>query len=194
MVESDVNDLDNFEPVARIVVIGVGGAGNNAVNRMTFKTKINKVIKTAEPPKEEPVALTGVQIDNLAMTLVGNKETNYNNGGGVYTNLFCAHPPFQIDGNFGYTAGVSEMLLQSQSGLIHLLPALPQAWSTGSVKGLRARGGFEIDIYWQGGALQKTKIKSLSGNPLKILYKGKSLEYNLKAGEEVTLNGKLEKK
>ncbi len=128
------------------------------------------------------------------MTLVGDKGTNYNNGGGVYTNLFCAHPPFQIDGNFGYTAGVSEMLLQSQSGLIHLLPALPQAWSTGSVKGLRARGGFEIDIYWQGGALQKTKIKSLSGNPLKILYKGKSLEYNLKAGEEVTLNGKLEKK
>lgn len=89
-------------------------------------------------------------------------------GGGTYANLFDAHPPFQIDGNFGGTAGITEMLLQSHAGYIHLLPALPDNWQSGSIKGVRARGGFTIDMEWKESRITRLSVTSHSGGTYRI--------------------------
>jgi alpha-L-fucosidase 2 len=105
--------------------------------------------------------------------------------------LFDVSPPFQIDGNFGTTAAIGEMLIQSDKDAIYLLPALPDAWRQGKVTGLRARGGFEVSMTWNDGKLTSATIRSDQGQPCRVRYKGTTLDLKLGKGEGATLDGNL---
>lgn len=118
----------------------------------------------------------------LTLTYTGNPA----NIGGVYQNLFDTHPPFQIDGNFGATSGIAEMLLQSQGGYIELLPAIPDDWANGTFEGLKARGNFEIDAEWKNGVLVTSELTSNSGKECVIKYPdAKNLIVKSKNGDTV---------
>jgi alpha-L-fucosidase 2 len=112
--------------------------------------------------------------------------------GGLYPNLFDAHPPFQIDGNFGACAGIAEMLLQSHTGEIHFLPALPKAWSVGSVKGLRARGAVTVDMDWKDGQLISARLTPRNSGPLRLRLGDRTATWDAKAGQTVRLDGQLQ--
>jgi alpha-L-fucosidase 2 len=114
--------------------------------------------------------------------------------GGTLDNLWDTHPPFQIDGNFGGTAGITEMLLQSHMGFIHLLPALPDAWSDGEVSGLLSRGNFEVKIDWREGKLYEARIISRSGEDCVVVYEGQKVSFGTRKGIEYVVfieDGKL---
>ena len=126
-------------------------------------------------------------VDKLLSSAVGATGEH----GGVYPNLFDAHPPFQIDGNFGGAAGISEMLLQSQDTVIDVLPALPAALIQGAVNGICARGGFELNIQWTQGRLQHVVVVSHAGGPCVIRYRGHVIRLSTTAGKKYRLTGEL---
>jgi alpha-L-fucosidase 2 len=127
-----------------------------------------------------------------AMKLVKMLIKPANNGAGSYVNLFDAHPPFQIDGNFGGAAGMAEMIVQSHQGYIDLLPALPAAIPRGEIKGLLARGGYELDLKWNDGKLTALKIKAKVDGTCEVHYGGKRKTIGTKAGGIYKLNGQLQ--
>ncbi|MEI6176460.1 MAG: glycoside hydrolase family 95 protein [Verrucomicrobiota bacterium] len=123
------------------------------------------------------------------LTVVRETKVIYGaSGAGVYPNLLDSHPPFQIDGNLGAVAGYCEMLLQSHTGEIRLLPALPKSWPDGNVSGICARGGFDVDIIWKNGHLTKAVIHSKAGQPCKVVYGDKSWELKTTAGSSHPIN------
>lgn len=122
---------------------------------------------------------------------VTDEGYNMSDGGGSYANLLCAHPPYQLDGNMGSTAGMAEMLLQSHAGVIELLPALPAAWKDGNVAGLKARGDFEIQMKWQNHRLMSGQVLSKQGGKCTLKYQDRQIDIETEAGKTYTLDALL---
>jgi len=130
------------------------------------------------------------ELIKLLFRFVDSEGTNYRSGGS-FLNLFDAHPPFQIDGNFGATAGIVELLIQSHLSTIDILPALPDVFPDGSISGVCARGGFELDLNWKNSELINIKVKSNAGELCKLKYKDKVVEFETDLGKDYSLDGDL---
>ncbi len=170
----------NFAAAARktLEIRGDGGTGWSKAWKINFWARLHDG-NHAYKLLRELLRLTGVE------------GTEYAKGGGTYPNLLCAHPPFQIDGNFGGLSGMSEMLLQSQDGLLNLLPACPDAWASGQVRGLKARGGYTLDMDWQKGRLTRLVVQSAQGGICRLRLPGQvrmSGKNQLKAAQGVNPN------
>lgn len=124
---------------------------------------------------------------------VEEDAVDYTNHGGTYDNLFDAHPPFQIDGNFGVCAGIAEMLLQSHEGYLHLLPALPQEWKEGHITGLMGRGNVVVNLWWKKNTLERAILTPNISGEIRVCYQEYKMEFATNAGEAITLNSSLQK-
>lgn len=159
-------------------VRGDGGTGWSIAHKLALRARLGDGDRAYDLLRTQlkPVAIT----DRITTT-----------GGGTYPNFFGAHPPFQIDGNFGATAGVAEMLLQSQAGEIDLLPAVPKAWSEGDVRGLRARGSYTVGVRWQNGKVVEAVIQSSRRSAAKIRIGNSVRSFTFKRGQTIHVNGEL---
>jgi len=131
------------------------------------------------------------ELIKLIFRPVSSQNTNYSGGGGSYPNLFDAHPPFQIDGNFGATAGIVEMLIQSHLSVIDILPALPATLDEGSISGVCARGGFDLSFAWSGGKLSSLEILSKAGSECNLRYRDQTINFPTIAGKTYRFDGNL---
>lgn len=131
------------------------------------------------------------ELIKLQFRMVSSENTNYMGGGGSYPNLFDAHPPFQIDGNFGAPAGIVEMLIQSHMSSIDLLPALPSALPDGKISGVCARGGFELSFRWENGALKELEVLSKAGEDCSLRYGDHKADFKTEKGKRYRLDAQL---
>jgi len=199
-------DWEDAEPQHRHQSHLFGLFPGNHISPLTTPELANACRKTLEIKGDETTGWSkGWRINLWARLLDGNHaykmyrellkyvepdgvETNYVRGGGTYPNLFDAHPPFQIDGNFGGAAAIAEMLVQSSENEIHLLPAIPDVWESGSVKGICARGGFEVSMDWKNKSVKKLRILAKNSGKTTLYFDSVKKEINLKKGHAYKLN------